>query len=147
MNRIVLLDLNYTLVANSSELGYPHHERLHMEEYRITLLRMIREEHVILITVRPDAYREPTLERIRDYLGWSPQEAYFNKWQLNAPTCKARILQESIFPKHGNDPKRYWAIESNEETRKMYAKLGIHAQHYRELIGIPPPASKGPTLF
>lgn len=141
--QIILLDLNYTLVENSHQLGYPQYENLHREVYRKDLWQKIKDKYVILITVRPVEYKTRTLERIKEQLGWNPQEALFSEFPAKAPRVKDHLLKRYVFPKHGADPKLYFAIESNEHTRAMYATYGIEAKHYREYMGIGP-APSGP---
>jgi len=132
-DRIILLDLNYTLVANSYALGSPFFNRLHLEEYRTELVEAIRDRDVVLITVRPIAFRDATLARIEERPRWRPQEAWFNDNGLRAPECKQHLLKTYVMPQHGSDPSGYFAIESNVETRKMYGDLGIKAKHVRAL--------------
>ena len=56
MEKIYLLDLNYTLVGNQAATKplRPFSRRLAAEEYRADLIEAIRGDHVILITARPD---------------------------------------------------------------------------------------------
>lgn len=145
MSRIILLDLNYTLVENSQDLGYPHHNRLHLERYRRDLWLRIKDEFVILITVRPIEFKDATLERINAQLGWQPNAAFFNEWAVKAPVCKRRLLMKYVFPRFGNDVRSYFALESNEDTRAMYATAGIEAKHYREFMGIGSAPGKRPA--
>jgi hypothetical protein len=126
--RIVLLDLNFTLVANSRE--FPH--LIDREKYRGDLVDFIRDSYVILITVRRASLREATIERIASSLNWQPQEAWFNEGRLKAPECKRRVMVEHVMPKHGADPSGYVAIESNKDTRAMYAGLGIEAMPWQK---------------
>ena len=52
MDRICLLDLNYTLVSNQvvTKTLWPFSRRLEAEEYRTDLIETVRGDHVILIT-------------------------------------------------------------------------------------------------
>lgn len=131
-NRIALLDLNYTLVANSHHLrGLRWPERGDHEQYRGWLVDMLRAmpiDRVILITVRPDVEREFTLANIARRLdGWQPDESYFNPGRGGfPPDVKEKILQRHIFPKYGTDGDRYLAVESNVDTHKMYARHKIN---------------------
>jgi len=124
---IYLLDLNYTLVANSAPRGTalaPMRKRLTMECYRPWLVEMLRTHPVILITARPERWKEATLARIGELTGWQPMDAYFDDGSIRTPPAvKRRILLEKIFPKHGHG--EYYAIESNPKTRTMYAAFGI----------------------
>lgn len=124
---IILLDLNYTLVANSPKFGTappPMRRRMESERYRRWLIEMVKLHHVILITARPDSWREATLARIEEETDWSPQEAHFDEGITRTPPAiKRHILLTKIFPKHGRD--NLLAIESNPKTRDMYHKLGV----------------------
>ena len=130
---IVLLDLNYTFVANQAESarlgGEDFGRRLAHERYREWLRDFLRGRRVILITARPERHREATLARIDSLLGWRPTEAYFNEHDLPPALCKQEVLRRAIFPRHGRpaDGARYVAIESNPRTAVMYAGYGIPA--------------------
>lgn len=130
---IVLLDLNYTFVENQAETaklgGEEFGSRLRFERYRTWLRDFVKQGHVILITARPDRYREATLARIDSLLGWKPDEWYFNEHDLNPAVCKEEVLLTKIFPKYGrpSDGTRYVAVESNPRTAFMYERYGIHA--------------------
>ncbi|MFW5883824.1 MAG: hypothetical protein ACOCVG_05590, partial [Verrucomicrobiota bacterium] len=77
---IYLLDLNYTLVANSPPRGErplrPFTRQIEKETYRHWLIDLLQPHEVILITARPSRYKEPTLARIADQTGWQPMDAY-----------------------------------------------------------------------
>ena len=125
---IILLDLNYTLVANSPRHGATPErmeKRLAGEQYRQWLVELVRPHTVVLITARPEAWQLRTLDRIGEQTGWRPQDACFapRGW-FNPPAIKERLLLKSVFPIHGRDAG-YLAIESNPRTREMYAKFNI----------------------
>jgi hypothetical protein len=130
---IVLLDLNYTFVENQAEAarlgGGDFGRSLEFERYRRWLLDLVRSGHVILITARPERYRERTLARIDSLLGWQPDEAYFNERDQMPAVFKQEVLLTRIFPKYGRpaDGTRYLAVESNPRTSTMYAGHGIPA--------------------
>ena len=116
---IYLLDLNYTLVANSPKRGdppiRPFIRQIEQEEYRQWLIELLRPHPVILITARPNRYQEVTLARIKDKCGWEPMDAYFA------------------------EGSGYFGFESNPHTRAMYARCGINAIKVtdQELMWIP----------
>lgn len=77
------------------------------------------------MTTRPDKLKAATLANIKEKTGWSPQHAFFNEWGLKAPEAKQRMLKDYVFPKFGDDNAKYLAIESNDDTARMYADNGI----------------------
>jgi len=124
---IILLDLNYTLVGNSSEIKHirPYQKKIQSEKYRDWLVELIKDYYVILITARPDYQEEATLSSFKQKLnGWLPAEMYFQEENDRPPIAKEKLLQKYILPKHGLD-NNYLAIESNPRTKKMYEKYQI----------------------
>lgn len=132
MNRICLLDLNYTLVRNQKEtrLLRPFTRRMEAEEYRLDLIEAVRDDYVIIITARPDHQMLQTMENIKRKTGWQPQEWYFNDIDADPPAFKKSALQRFVFPRHGQEGALYYAVESNPRTRAMYARFGIEAKPY-----------------
>jgi len=133
--RIILLDLNYTLVSNQAETRMlrPFSARMEAEEYRTELLDQIKNDYVIIITARPESQKKETLLNLFRKTGWQPREAYFNDLNADPPVIKESILQRFVFPKHGEEPTQYFALESNPKTREMYAKHGIRAIPYQKM--------------
>lgn len=125
---IILLDLNYTLVANNPARGKTPErmeKRLAGEQYRQWLVELVRPHIVVIMTARPITWMGKTLDRIEEQTGWRPQEACFApKGWWNPPAIKEHLLKQHIFPYRGEDA-RYIAIESNPRTREMYAKFNI----------------------
>ena len=125
---IILLDLNYTLVANNPARGTtpPRMElRLRDERYRQWLVELVRPHTVVLITARPATWTLKTLDRIEEETGWRPDDACFApKGWWNPPAIKGHLLKKEVFPIHGKDA-RYIAIESNPRSREMYARFKI----------------------
>jgi hypothetical protein len=125
---IILLDLNYTLVANNPAHGTTPvrmEKRLAGEQYRQWLVELVRPHTVVLITARPESWMLRTLDRIEEQTGWRPQDACFapTGW-WNPPAIKEHLLKKDVFPIHG-EHARYLAIESNPRTREMYARFTI----------------------
>lgn len=128
---IALVDLNYTLVENSPKWGapkiYPFIRQIEQEIYRQWLVDFLRDKYAILITARPQKYREATLERIKLLTGWQPQEVYFAEISATPPEIKEDLLLRYIFPKHGRNGEDYFGIESNPKTRAMYLRYSIES--------------------
>lgn len=134
--RIILLDLNYTLVSNqqSTRLLRPFSLRMEKEEYRKDLLDAIQDNYVVIVTARPEYQKQNTLANIWKKMNWYPAESYFNDINAEPPAFKESALRRFIFPKHGSAGSQYLAIESNPKTRAMYARYGIKAVPYETFI-------------
>ena len=130
---IILLDLNYTLVANSdlkNRSRAPYGEKILQETYRLELIELIRGHTVLLCTVRKEMHRDITMRTIaRKCNDWQPHESYFNPTDTwHGDIVKGEYLEKFIFPKHGTpDKQKYYAIESATRTRGMYKRYGIPA--------------------
>jgi hypothetical protein len=126
---IYLLDLNYTLVANSPKFGAPPTrpfiKQIDQELYREWLIDLLRPHTVILITARPNRYQEVTLARINEQCHWQPIDAYFAEISSRPPMIKKHLLETYIFPKYGQSG--FFGLESNPQTRSMYAQFEIPA--------------------
>lgn len=124
-----LVDLNYTLVGNSPKWGEPRItpflRQIEQETYRQWLVDFLRDKYAILITARPNRYREQTLERIFKQTAWEPQEAYFAEISATPPEIKEDLLLRYIFPKYGRNGADFFGIESNPKTREMYSHYEI----------------------
>lgn len=121
--RVILLDLNYTLVENSGETMMSN--RSHAERYRLWLVDLLRDKHVALVTVRHISERDETLERIATQTGgWRPQEAHFREdMRMKAPEWKGLVYERRIAPAH--DLRGVLAIESNAQVHKRYDSFGV----------------------
>ena len=126
-NPIILLDLNYTLVGNSSEIKYtrPYQKKINSEKYREWLIELISKYYIIIITARPDYQKLTTIKSFEEKLnGWMPDEMYFQEENDRPPIAKEKLLKKYIFPKHGAN-NNYLAIESNPRTKRMYKQYNI----------------------
>ena len=134
--KIILLDLNYTLVSNQRQTRNirPFKERLKYEMYRKDLIEAISDNYVIIITARPAYQGDDTLVNLEEKAGFKPNEAYFNDLDFAPPQIKESILKRFVFPRFGTDGSRYFAVESNPKTRAMYAQYGIAAEPYELFI-------------
>lgn len=124
---IYLLDLNYTLVDKEKDAPRicPMELQIELETYRQWLIDMLKGKYVILTTARMQKYEIFTLNQIYTKTNWLPNESFFSIFRHLPHIKKEWILKWRIFPKHGNNPEQFFAIESNPQTRAMYAKYGI----------------------
>lgn len=124
---IYLLDLNYTLVDKGKDAPRirPMELQIELETYRQWLIDMLKGKYVILTTARMQKYEIFTLNRIYTKTNWLPNESFFSIFRHLPHIKKEWILKWRIFPKHGNNPEQFFAIESNPKTRAMYTKYGI----------------------
>lgn len=135
---IYLLDLNQTLVdsVRGAPKMRPFELHIEYEKYRKELVEILRSKYVILITARPDRYRELTLSHIAAQTGWLPQEAYFSTMKTYPHVNKENLLVGKVFKKHGRDASIYFGVESNPKTRSMYARYGISSMPYDEFLSL-----------
>ena len=129
--KILLLDLNFTLVSNSDVKKSPFIKQLENETYRDWLLDDIKKEfdRVILITARPPKYQADTILSIKEKSGYDIKESYFNEIGSFPNASKEHILNKYLFKdKEFVDALNRGdviAYESNPKTRAMYKKYDI----------------------
>ena len=127
-DEIILLDLNYTLIANSKEIwNYPLEKKIKSQKYELDLIELIKDNYVILITASPYKRSHKILRDIKEKTGFVPDESYWN-FGGQPPQVKKYWMENEVIPQHGDNPEQYLAIESNPATRRMYKKLGIEAR-------------------
>jgi hypothetical protein len=129
---IILLDLNFTLVANSELRLQPFSRQIEAEIYRSELIDAVRDSAVILITARPETHRSATLWSIKSKTGWNPRAAYFNTLAAPPALFKAYILRKEILPNYA--PSELLAIESNPATRRMFSTYHVRAIKWNEYL-------------
>lgn len=133
-DKIILLDLNYTLIANSKEIRtLPLDEKIKSQKYEEDLINLIKDNYVILITASPYKRSHKILRDIKEKTGFEPDESYWN-FGRQPPVLKKYWMENEIIPLHGEDSSQYLAIESNPATRRMYEKLGIEARPKSDFI-------------
>jgi len=129
---IILLDLNYTLIADNPVSRHirPIERRVEREQYRLDLVEALAGYRVFLLTARPERHKAATLAALGRRLPELVLEgAYFNTHDEDPPAAKRRMLETHILPA-GIDPAVCLAIESNPRTRAMYARYAIAARPY-----------------
>ena len=133
-DKIILLDLNYTLIKNSKDIRLlPLDEKIKNQEYETELIELIKDNYVILITASPYKRSHKILRDIEEKTGFKPDESYWN-FNRQPPVLKRYWMVEEVIPRHGDDSSKYLAIESNPATRRMYKKLGVEARPKSDFI-------------
>lgn len=136
--RVVLLDLQGTLVirGDGKPAYYPPHTR--SETYRpqtvgVAELAADAGAHVAIVTVRDHRWADETLLNLLKVADWQPDSAWFRTISgMSAPAWKRHVVVDLLAPLFGDSPRRYLAVESNQDTIAMYQQLGIEAVHYRD---------------
>ena len=127
-DKIILLDLNYTLISNSQAIRYEKlPSKITKRKYEHELVDLIKDNYIILITASSDYTAKDSLKHIEENTDLKISESYWN-FGKRPHELKKYWLEKEILPKHGIDPEKYLAIESNKDTRAMYRKLGIEAR-------------------
>lgn len=133
-DRIILLDLNYTLISNSWAIRYEKlPEKIYKRQYEHRLIELIKNNYVILITASPYMTSYDSLKHIEDNTDLKIAESYWN-FGKRPHELKRYWLEKAVIPTHGDDAERYLAIESNPKTREMYAEFGIEARPKGDFI-------------
>jgi hypothetical protein len=130
--QIILLDLNYTLIADQQVSRYirPIERRVELEQYRMDLVDALAGYRVFILTARPERQKAATLDAIsRRIPQLIVERAYFNTHDEQPPDAKRRMLTRFILPE-GIETASCFAIESNPKTRAMYRGLGVVAAAY-----------------
>lgn len=127
-DKIILLDLNYTLISNSWDIRHDRlSEKIYNRKYEHRLVELIKDNYVILITASPYYTSFDSLKHIEENTDLRVDESYWN-FNKRPHQLKHYWMKTAVLPTHGDDPAKYLAIESNKDTRAMYRKLGIEAR-------------------
>ena len=133
-DKIILLDLNYTLISNSWKIRYDKYpKKILNRQYEEELVNKIKDNHVILITASPYYTSFDSLKHIEENTDLKIAESYWN-FGKRPPELKEYWLKKAVPPTYGDDPSKYLAIESNKDTREMYAGFGIEARPKTDFI-------------
>lgn len=133
-DKIILLDLNYTLISNSWQIRFEKFpQKINKRKYEHELINLINDNYIILITASPYETSYDSLRHIEENTDLKIDESYWN-FKKRPPALKKYWLEKAVFPTHGDDPEKYLAIESNEKTREMYAEFGIEARPKGDFI-------------
>ena len=133
-DKIILLDLNYTLISNSWDIRYDRlPQKIYNRKYEHELVELIKDNYVILITASPYETSFDSLKHIHENTELKIDESYWN-FRKRPPELKKYWMENAVIPTHGDDMDKYLAIESNPATRRMYNKLGIEARPKSDFI-------------
>ena len=133
-DKIILLDLNYTLIANSWQIRRDKlPQKIYNRKYEHDLVDLIKDNYVILITASPDYTSSDSLKHIEENTDLKIDESYWN-FGKRPPELKRYWLEKAVLPTHGENPELYLAIESNPKTREMYTEFGIEARPKSDFI-------------
>ncbi len=133
-DKIILLDLNYTLISNSWQIRHDRlPQKIYNRKYEHELIKLIKDNYIILITASPYYTSFDSLKHIQENTELKISESYWN-FGKRPHELKHYWMKNAVLPTHGDDPSRYLAIESNNDTREMYKKLGIEARSKRDFI-------------
>lgn len=134
-DKIILLDLNYTLISNSWAIRYDKlPQKIFNRKYEHELVDLIKDNYIILITASPYYTSYDSLRHIEENTDLKISESYWN-FGKRPPELKRYWLEKAVLPEHGDDPDKYLAIESNPRTREMYAEFGIEARPKSDFMG------------
>ena len=133
-DKIILLDLNYTLIANSWKIRRdPLPQKIYNRKYEHDLVELIKDNYMILITASPYYTSFESLRHIEQNTDLRVDESYWN-FGKRPPELKRYWLEKAVIPTHGDDFSKYLAIESNPKTRDMYKSFGIEARPKSDFI-------------
>lgn len=133
-DKIILLDLNYTLIANSWQIRYDRlPQKIYNRKYEERLVELIKDHYIILITASPYYTSFDSLKHIEENTDLKIAESYWN-FGKRPHELKRYWLEKAVFTTHGDNPEKYLAIESNPKTREMYEKFGIEARPKSDFI-------------
>ena len=133
-DKIILLDLNYTLISNSWSIRHDRlPQKIFKRKYEHELVDLIKDNYVILITASPYSTSYDSLRHIEENTDLKISESYWN-FGKRPPELKRYWLEKAVLPTHGRNPDKYLAIESNPKTREMYDKFGIEARPKGDFI-------------
>ena len=133
-DKIILLDLNYTLISNSWAIRYEKlPDKISKRQYEHQLIELLKDNYIILITASPYYTSYDSIKHIKENTDLKIAESYWN-FGKRPHELKRYWLEKAVLPTHGDNPKKYLAIESNPKTRKMYSQFGIEARPKGDFI-------------
>ena len=100
-DKIILLDLNYTLIANSKEIRtMPLDKKIKSQKYETDLINLIKDNYVILITASPYRRSHKILRDLKEKTGFEPDESFWN-FGRQPPALKKYWMENEVIPQHG----------------------------------------------
>ena len=116
-DKIILLDLNYTLIANSWAIRFEKFpQKINKRKYEHELIKLINDNYIILITASPYETSYDSLKHIEENTDLKIDESYWN-FGKRPPELKRYWLEKEVLPKHGNYPNKYLVKKTNNPKK------------------------------
>lgn len=135
MDKIILLDLNYTLAEKTGMNPNTFQYDVSKDVYRKDLSDAIAGKRIFMITARTDDYEDETRRKINADIGLEIERFYFKplkKRYMKAHDFKKSVAIELL--REGFSPNDFFGIESNANTRAAYKSIGIESCPYAEYM-------------
>lgn len=135
MDKIILLDLNYTLAEKTGMNPHTFQYDVSKDVYRKDLVAAISGKRIFLITARTDNYEEETIRKIESDTGLKIERFYFKPYSkrfMKVHDFKKSVVLELF--KEGFVPDDFFGIESNSETRNSYKSIGVESVPYKKYL-------------
>jgi phosphoribosylaminoimidazole carboxylase (NCAIR synthetase) len=149
--RVIILDLDYSLVMNPKEC--PGIEDIKLEKYDRRITNQFSDhDKVYLYSNRSNRFEYQIITQLRQQLYWVPTLSFFNNDSMELAQCIDRDIVKDSGSSFSTEMKKYntkqfimsmnldlsvyIAIEADKKTREMYNELGIKAITKEEFLGI-----------
>lgn len=135
MDKIILLDLNYTLAEQTGMNPHTFQYDVSKDVYRKDLVEAISGKRIFMITARTDNYEDETRKKIEADTGLKIERFYFKpirKRFMKVHDFKKSIVLQLL--EEGFSPDDFFGIESNANTRASYKSIGVDSCPYTEYM-------------
>lgn len=106
-DKIILMDLNYTLISNSWPIRYEKlPEKINKRQYEHQLIELIKDNYIILITASPYCTSYDSLKHIEENTDLKIAESFWN-FNKRPHELKKYWLEKAVLPTHGDNPEKY----------------------------------------
>lgn len=135
MEKIILLDLNYTLAEKTGMNPKTFEYDVSKDVYRKDLASAISGKRIFMITARTDNYEDETRKKIESDLGLKIERFYFKPYKkrfVKVHDFKKSIVLELL--DEGFSADDFFGIESNAQTRSAYKSIGVDSCPYADYM-------------